>query len=239
MPIQLSNVLLICQACARRRGPDAVSRGRCEGSASAKSAARASAKFPRPRRVEPEVAVANHDPRLLTRYNDQILAALQTGAGRDNRLSLPRLKNRRQHRWGCSAISEKHLEEAADAMTLITGQSPWSRSRDRSPLPLREGACHRLQGHAPRPAMFEFLDRLISIAIPSPRLPRLESDVRRVRQLQPGAHRAVGVSGIESRQVRARRMNITLVTTTDSNDEQRCCCGLWDAVSQGRFAAGS
>ena len=56
-------------------------------------------------------------PRLLSRYNDQILPALKKELGRDNRLSLPRLEKIVVNMGVGSAISQKkHLEEAVDAM---------------------------------------------------------------------------------------------------------------------------
>ncbi|MDI9443336.1 MAG: 50S ribosomal protein L5 [Pirellulaceae bacterium] len=166
-------------------------------------------------------------PRLLTRYNDQILAALKQELGRDNRLSLPRLEKIVVNMGVGSAISEKkHLEEALDAMTLITGQKPVVTLARRSiaGFRLREGMAIGCKVTLRGRRMFEFLDRLISIAIPR---------VRDFRGLNPDAFDGCGNYSLglteqlvfpelnPDKYTRTQGMNITLVTTTDSNDEAR------------------
>ncbi|MDD4267320.1 MAG: 50S ribosomal protein L5 [Thermoguttaceae bacterium] len=166
-------------------------------------------------------------PRLLTRYNDQILAALKQELGRDNRLSLPRLEKIVVNMGVGSAISEKkHLEEALDAMTLISGQKPVVTLARRSiaGFRLREGMAIGCKDTLRGRRMFEFLDRLISIAIPR---------VRDFRGLNPDAFDGCGNYSLglteqlvfpelnPDKYTRTQGMNITLVTTTDSNDEAR------------------
>ena len=81
---------------------------------------------------------------------------------------------------------------------------------------LREGHADRLQGDAARQRMYEFLDRLVSLALPR---------VRDFRGLNPNAfdghgNYSLGLTeqlvfpGVESRQVHAPQgMNITIVIT--------------------------
>ncbi len=74
------------------------------------------------RSKEPEAAPT---PRLLQKYESEILPALAEQLGRTNRLSLPRLKKIVVNMGVGTAIGEKkHLEEAVDAMRQITGQKP-------------------------------------------------------------------------------------------------------------------
>lgn len=166
-------------------------------------------------------------PRLLTRYNDEILPGLQTKLGRPNRLSLPRLEKIVVNMGVGSAIGEKkHLEEAVDALTWIAGQKPVVTLARRSiaGFRLREGMPIGCKVTLRGKRMYEFLDRLISVAIPR---------VRDFRGLSPDAFDGRGnySLGLTEQLVfpelnpdkysRTQGMNITFVTTTNSNDEAR------------------
>jgi large subunit ribosomal protein L5 len=126
-----------------------------------------------------------------------------------------------------SAINEKkHLEEAASAMATICGQKATTTKARKSVanFRLREGSpvgCHvTLRRHR----MYEFLDRLISLALPR---------VRDFRGLNPNAFDGNGNYNLGLTELlafpeinpdkftRAQGMNITIVTTTNSNDEAR------------------
>jgi large subunit ribosomal protein L5 len=166
-------------------------------------------------------------PRLLERYNKQILPALAEKLGRTNRLSLPRLLKIVVNMGVGSAITEKkHIEDATAALAQITGQKPMvTRSRVaiagfklREDLPI--GCKVTLRG----PRMYEFLDRLISLALPR---------VRDFRGLNPNAFDGHGnySLGLAEQLVfpelnpdkfqRAQGMNVTIVMSTHSNDEGR------------------
>ncbi len=123
-----------------------------------------------------------------------------------NRLSLPRLEKIVVNMGVGSAIAEKkHLEEAVDALTQITGQKPLvTRSRKSiAGFQLREGMAIGCKVTLRGKRMYEFLDRLISLALPRVRDFRglNPNGLRRPRQLQPGPDRAVGVPRAEPRQV--------------------------------------
>jgi large subunit ribosomal protein L5 len=166
-------------------------------------------------------------PRLLERYTNEILPALSERFGRANRLSLPRLEKIVINMGVGAAISEKkYLEEAVDALSLISGQKPIvTRARKSiAGFRLREGmpiGCKvTLRGWR----MYEFLDRLISLALPR---------VRDFRGLSPRAFDGHGnyTLGLSEQLVfpelnpdkysRPQGMNITLATSTDSDDEAR------------------
>lgn len=166
-------------------------------------------------------------PRLQQRYESEILPALAKTLGRDNRLSLPRLEKVVINMGVGSAIQEKkHLESAVEALAEITGQKPIiTLSRKAiAGFRLREGMAIGCKVTLRRQRMYEFLDRLVSLALPR---------VRDFRGLNPdGFDRRGNYSlGLSEQLVfpelnpdkytRPQGMNITIVTSTDSDDEAR------------------
>ena len=166
-------------------------------------------------------------PRLQEKYHQEILPALGKALGRTNRMSLPRLQKIVINMGVGKAISEKkHMEDALAAMTLITGQKPQVRLSRKSiaNFKLREnmpiGCKVTLRGKR----MWEFLDRLIAIALPR---------VRDFRGLDPNAFDGRGnySLGLTEQLVfpelnpdkftNPQGMNITLVISGDSDDEAR------------------
>ncbi len=126
-----------------------------------------------------------------------------------------------------SAVGEKkHMEEAVDALTRISGQKPVITKARKSiaGFRLREdmpiGCKVTLRGRR----MYEFLDRLISLALPR---------VRDFRGLSPKAFDGHGnySLGLSEQLVfpelnpdkysRPQGMNITIVTSSEKNDEAR------------------
>lgn len=108
-------------------------------------------------------------PRLQEKYFKQVLPTLAEKFGRKNVLSLPRLDKIVVNMGvGAATQEKKHLETAAEAMGLITGQKPIITIARKaiSAFRLREGmqiGCKvTLRGRK----MYEFLDRLISLALP-------------------------------------------------------------------------
>jgi len=172
-------------------------------------------------------AQEKHPPRLLVQYEKQILPALAKRLGRSNRLSLPRLEKIVINMGVGAAISEKkYLEEAVDALALLSGQKPVV-TRGRKSIAgfrLREGMAIGCVVTLRGRRMYEFLDRLISLALPR---------VRDFRGLDPGAFDGHGnyTLGLSEQLVfpelnpdkysRAQGMNVTLVTSTPSDDEAR------------------
>jgi large subunit ribosomal protein L5 len=166
-------------------------------------------------------------PRLLERYEKEILPALAKKLGRDNRLSLPKLVKIVINMGVGKAVSEKkYLEEALDSIKQISGQKPVTTLSRKSiaNFKLREnmpiGCKVTLRGKR----MYEFLDRLISLALPRVRDFRgLDADAfdgrgnynlgltEQVVFPEINPDKFTGVQG----------MHITIVTTTTSNDEAR------------------
>ncbi|MGA2032271.1 MAG: 50S ribosomal protein L5 [Thermoguttaceae bacterium] len=166
-------------------------------------------------------------PRLLERYNQQIVPALAQALGRSNRLSLPRLEKIVINMGVGKASSEKkHLEEAVDALKTIAGQKPVVTLARLSiaGFKLREGMAIGCKVTLRGKRMWEFLDRLISLALPR---------VRDFRGLDPNAFDGRGnySLGLTEQLVfpelnpdkftQTQGMNVTLVTSTQSDDEAR------------------
>jgi large subunit ribosomal protein L5 len=169
----------------------------------------------------------NTTARLQRRYQDEILPALSQHLGRTNRLSLPRIVKIVINMGVGSAISDKkYLEEAVDALSLISGQKPVvTRARKSiAGFRLREGMAIGCMVTLRGRRMYEFLDRLISLAIPR---------VRDFRGLNPDGFDGHGnySLGLSEQLVfpelnpdkysRAQGMNITIVTSADNDDEAR------------------
>ena len=127
---------------------------------------------------------------------------------------------------GKAASEKKYLEEAVEAMKIIAGQKPViTLSRlSIAGFKLREGQAIGCKVTLRGKRMWEFLDRLISIALPR---------VRDFRGLDPNAFDGRGnyTLGLTEQLVfpelnpdkftQTQGMNVTLVTSTDSNDEAR------------------
>jgi large subunit ribosomal protein L5 len=166
-------------------------------------------------------------PRLLERYEKEVLPALGKQLGRNNRLSLPRLQKIVINMGVGSAISEKkHLEEAVDALGLLSGQKPVvTRSRKSiAGFHLREGMSIGCMVTLRGLRMYEFLDRLISLALPR---------VRDFRGLSPNAFDGHGNYSLglseqlvfpelnPDKYTRPQGMNITIVTSAERDEEAR------------------
>lgn len=166
-------------------------------------------------------------PRLQEKYEQEILPALAERLDRKNRLCLPRLQCIVVNMGVGKAIQDKkHLESAVDALTQITGQKPVvTRARQSiASFRLREGMAIGCKVTLRRQRMYEFLDRLISLALPR---------VRDFRGLNPDGFDGHGnySLGLTEQLVFpelnpdkfpvVQGMNITMVTSTGSNDEAR------------------
>ena len=166
-------------------------------------------------------------PRLLTRYQSEVLPALAKKIGRKNAHSLPKIQKVVINMGvGDATVEKKHLEEAIAAMTQIAGQKPLvTKARvSIANFKLREGmniGCKTtLRGYR----MYEFLDRLISLALPR---------VRDFRGLNPNGFDGRGnySLGLSEQLVfpelnpdkftKSQGMNITIVISGHSNDESR------------------
>jgi large subunit ribosomal protein L5 len=175
----------------------------------------------------PKQQVEAVTPRLLERYEKEIRPALAQKLGRANPHALPRMQKIVVNMGVGSAISEKkHIEDATAALAVITGQKPLvTKSRVAiANFRLREGLAIGCKVTLRGPRMYEFLDRLISLALPR---------VRDFRGLNPNAFDGHGnySLGLSEQLVfpelnpdkftRPQGMNVTLVISGGNNDESR------------------
>ncbi len=127
-------------------------------------------------------------PRLRERYQAEVLDALRKETGRDNVMSLPRVTKivlsmglgKAVQESSGKARENKRFVEAIESLATISGQQPLvTRARKSvSNFKVREGWQVGLKVTLRGQRMFEFLDRLVSTAIPR---------VRDFRGLDPSA----------------------------------------------------
>jgi large subunit ribosomal protein L5 len=172
-------------------------------------------------------AIPAPPPRLLEQYKTTILPALAKALGRTNRLSLPRLEKIVVNMGVGKAVSEKkYLEEALETLKQITGQKPVTTlsRKSISNFKLREGMPIGCKVTLRGTRMYEFLDRLVSVALPR---------VRDFRGLNPSGFDGRGNFNIGLTEQMVfpelhpdkfqynQGMNITLVTSAQRDDEAR------------------
>ena len=166
-------------------------------------------------------------PRLQEKYIKEVLPHLKETYKRTNPHAIPKLTKIVVSMGVGTAVTEKkHMEEALAALQQITGQKPAPcRSRHSiSNFKLREGLEIGAKVTLRGARMWEFMDRLVSIALPR---------VRDCRGLNPKAFDGHGnySLGLTEQLVfpeinpdkftRPQGMNIAFITTTESNDESR------------------
>jgi len=166
-------------------------------------------------------------PRLQQRYRDEIMAAMQEQFHYDNVMQTPGLTKIVVNMGvGEAARDSKLIEGAVRDLTNITGQKPQVTKARKSiaQFKLREGmpigAHVTLRGDR----MWEFLDRLLSLALPRIRDFRGLSD----RQFDGRGNYTFGLTEQvmfheidQDRIDRSRGMDITVVTTATNDDEGR------------------
>jgi large subunit ribosomal protein L5 len=166
-------------------------------------------------------------PRMLDHYINTVRPALATEFKRTNPHAIPKLEKIVVNMGvGVAVTEKKYLEEALSAMAQVTGQKPIatlskvavSGFKLRENLPI--GCKVTLRGRR----MYEFLDRLVSVALPRVR------DFRGLSSTAFDGHGNYSL-GLSEQMVfpeinpdkytRPQGMNITLVTSARSDDEAR------------------
>jgi large subunit ribosomal protein L5 len=108
-------------------------------------------------------------PRLRQRYDDEIKPALQQELGLDSVMRVPRVaKITLNMGVGDAKTDAKALDAAIEELTLIAGQRAQVRKARKSiaSFKLREGMPVGARVTLRGARMYEFLDRLVSIALP-------------------------------------------------------------------------
>ncbi len=114
-------------------------------------------------------AKAAYQPRLKTRFNQELAKELQKELGLSNSNQVPRLEKITINSGLGKAQDEKRLLEAAtNTLRKITGQQPIATMSKKSiaSFKLREGSRIGLKVTLRGARMYEFADRLINIVLP-------------------------------------------------------------------------
>jgi large subunit ribosomal protein L5 len=164
-------------------------------------------------------------PRLKAKYNDEIRDQLQEALGLGNVMQVPRLEKIVVNMGVGGAVGQASLlENAVKDLTLITGQKPLiTRARKSiANFKLREGNAIGAKVTLRGDRMWEFLDRLIALAIPRIRdfrgLPANSFDGR--GNYTFGVTEQLIFPEIDYDQIdQPRGMDITIVTTATNNAE--------------------
>ncbi len=163
--------------------------------------------------------------RLKQRYQQEVAPAIAKEFGISNPMAVPRLEKIVINMGMGEAISNaKILDTAADELRAVTGQKPVITKAKKSiaSFKLRQGMPIGVMVTLRGDRMYEFLDRLVSIALPR---------VRDFRGVSPKAFDGRGnyTIGVREQLIfpeidfnkvdKLRGMNISIVTTA-RNDEQ-------------------
>ncbi|MBV1834308.1 MULTISPECIES: 50S ribosomal protein L5 [Novacetimonas] len=116
-----------------------------------------------------EANVTRSVPRLQKRYNDELRAKLREEFGYKNVMQVPTLEKIVLNMGvGEAAGDQKKLDAAVQEMTLIAGQKPVKTVAKKAiaGFKIREGLPIGCKVTLRRAQMYEFLDRLVTIALP-------------------------------------------------------------------------
>jgi large subunit ribosomal protein L5 len=165
--------------------------------------------------------------RLFERYQKEIQPGLAKKLGRTNKLSLPKLEKVVVNMGVGKALQDKNrIEQAQEQLSQITGQKAQVTLAKKaiSSFRLRENQAIGCRVTLRGQRMYEFMDRLISIALPRIR------DFRGVNPKSFDGHGNYSL-GLTEQQVFpeidpdkvtfVQGMDITFVTSTDDDNEAR------------------
>ncbi len=165
--------------------------------------------------------------RLQEHYEQVVRPALREEFGYANPMQVPRLEKVVLNMGVGEAVGDsKKIDAATRDMTLIAGQKPIVIRARKSvaQFKLREGMAVGVKVTLRRAMMYEFLDRLITIALPR---------VRDFRGLSPNSFDGNGnyAMGLQEQIVfpeidydsvdQMRGMDVIVVTTAETDDEAR------------------
>lgn len=169
--------------------------------------------------------MSDYQPRFREVYESKVIEALKKRFGYKNAMQVPRLQRIVVNMGlGAAVGNPKLIDAAVQEITTITGQKPVVTRAKKSiaGFKLRENMPIGVMVTLRRERMWEFMDRLVSLALP------------RVRDFRGISNRAFDGAGnytlglkeqivfpeIDFDKVDASRgMNITFVTTAETNEE--------------------
>jgi len=175
----------------------------------------------------PSKTPRDYAPRLKSDYEDRIVKAMTEKFGYKNRLEVPKLEKIVINMGvGEATQDKKRVETAAAEMQQISGQKPVITKAKKSiaQFKLREGMPIGCKVTLRRDRMFEFLDRLVTIALPR---------VRDFRGLNPKSFDGRGnyAMGLKEQIIfpeinydqidKVRGMDVIITTTAKTDEEAR------------------
>ena len=166
-------------------------------------------------------------PRMRTKYDEVITKAMTEKFGYTNAMEVPKLEKITINMGvGEGTQDKKKVTTAAEEMALIAGQKPVIVKAKKSvaQFKLREGMAIGCKVNLRRERMYEFLDRLITVAMPR---------IRDFRGLNPKSFDGRGnyAMGLKEQIIfpeisydqidKVRGMDIIVTTTAQTDDEAR------------------
>jgi large subunit ribosomal protein L5 len=168
-----------------------------------------------------------YSPRLKVRYRDELVARLQHELGLANVMQVPRLEKVVLNMGVGDAVKDgRQLDAAVEDLTVITGQKPIVTKARKSiaGFKLRQGMPIGAKVTLRGDRMWEFVDRLVSLALPR---------IRDFRGLDAKGFDGRGnfTLGVTEQLIfpeidydkilQVRGMDITVVTTAENDDHGR------------------
>lgn len=178
-------------------------------------------------------------PRLQEQYKKEILPALLKELGLTNPMQVPKIEKITINMGLGSALGDKKiLQSALEEMSLISGQKPLTCNARKSvaSFKLREGNPIGCKVTLRKDKMYEFLDRLVNIAIPR---------IRDFRGLNDKSFDGRGNynMGIKEQIIfpeidydkidTIRGMNITITTTAKTDEEAKALLSAFNFPFRG------
>jgi large subunit ribosomal protein L5 len=173
------------------------------------------------------VSEREYSPRLKARFRDQVVPSLMQELGLSNSMQVPRLEKVTLNMGVGDALKDgRMLEAAVDDLTIITGQKPVITKARKSiaGFKLREGMAIGAKVTLRGNRMWEFLDRLTSVALPR---------IRDFRGINPDGFDGRGNYNLGLREQTifpeidydsvdaVRGLNVTITTTAGTDEEGR------------------
>ena len=173
------------------------------------------------------MADAKYTPRMKQRYDDTVVAAMTEKFGYTNRFAVPKIEKITLNMGvGEGSQDKKKVTTALAEMELIAGQKPVVTKAKKSiaGFKLREGMPIGVKVTMRRQQMYEFLDRLVTIAMPR---------IRDFRGLNPNSFDGRGnfAMGLKEQIIfpeisydqidTVRGMDVIVTTSAKTDDEAR------------------
>jgi large subunit ribosomal protein L5 len=173
------------------------------------------------------MAEQKYIPRLRRDFDERIAPAMMEKFGYKNRMEIPRIEKIVLNMGvGEASQDKKHVTTAAAEMELIAGQKPVITKAKKSiaQFKLREGMPIGVKVTLRKERMYEFLDRLVTIALPR---------VRDFRGLNPKSFDGRGnyAMGLKEQLIfpeisydkvdKVRGMDVIVTTSAKTDDEAR------------------